>query len=237
MLGKFRVKYPQDIYNFSLCKKYKLSNETLTELKNKTYMDHEVGGIINFKVKEKEEIKYLFNGGENRIKLDMEERGTQILFHTHPEDRKEEKEGNLYDPPSPLDIVSFLGLTITYLANEYLDRAKGIEQPEDDPLQVQVSAVFTKNEVYTYYISSLLIERIKDVLLRIDEECESVPEFVEKCEGLLSEVNEEYLSLLSPYNNSHISSSQIDEYIEFLSTLGILLQRFAYPSQKFYIYF
>ena len=234
MLGKFRVEYPGDIYNFSLCKKYKLSSETLTELKNKTYMDHEVGGIINFKVKEKEEIKYLFNGGENRIKLDMEERGTQILFHTHPRDKEE---GNLYDPPSPLDIVSFLGLTITYLANEYLDKVKGIEQPEDDPLQVQVSAVFTKNEVYTYYLSSFLIERIKDVLLRIDEGCESVPEFIEKCEGLLSEVNEEYLSLLSPYNNSHISSSEIDEYIDFLSNHGILLQRFTYSSQEFYIYF
>ena len=96
------LNYPDDLYSK---RKTILNENTLNEIKKMVKLKKEVGGIINNNV-----VEFLFTGDETKIKLDLQKKA-DTLFHTHPEDPEVK-----YDPPSVLDIISFLALNVHSIA-------------------------------------------------------------------------------------------------------------------------
>lgn len=215
-LKDYRLKYPEDIYSYDTSKLFYLDPSTLNQIRRMAiYQDSEVGGTIEYDQGNTIDLK--FSGTENRIELDYRS-DTHTLFHTHPKDDR------LYDPPSILDIISFLALTVKYIADLVIDIDRGIEHAADDPLVIQSSAVFTKDEVYIYYISRPLVVNIVRKLIELFLKND---DFVYQVEKLLEEMEIVYSAYLFPFNRD---LDRIDEYLETLSSLGILIKRFKYTE-------
>jgi hypothetical protein len=237
----YNLKYPNDIYQYDVSEKYTFDVTTLNNLRHLA-LDYntELGGTINFiynrsgmKIESnnhslnnhtKIKVQLLYQSDQiNRIDLNVEQ-DTQILFHTHPVEYD-----TIFDPPSILDIISYLGLTIVHISNMILDISKSIEHPLDDPLIVQASMVFTKNEIYVYYISYPLLRDIVKKLINTYHEDKNM--FVHNVEKLLEEIEISYANLLFRYNRN-LSDFEIKEYISFLSSLGIIVKRYDYLENK-----
>lgn len=218
------IKYPNDIYNFKNAKKVILDVTTLNKMRHISLEErYEVGGIICIPCKEKIEI--LFSGNQNRIDFNLPETSKYALtvFHTHPEDEDVE-----YDPPSVLDIISFLSFNIKSIADLILNRNK----QKRDLLKIQDAVVFTKNEVYVYYLSASLVENIVTYLLKLLKE----KDFIYEVEKLLEEVELCYAVLLSRFN-MNLKDMQVNDYILYLQSLGIIMTRYKYLQQpEIYIY-
>ena len=207
--NNYILDYPKDIYLKS--KRIILDSSTLNRIRHMALDERkEIGGIIN-----DNKIDVLFSGTKNRIKLDLNKK-TQTLFHTHPEDEDLE-----FDPPSVLDIVSFLALNVQSIAEYILNKQKDVKKL----LKVENSIVFTKNEVYVYYISYPLIKNITEYLIEIHE----TDNFVYKVEKLLEELELYYSKILSRFNMT-LDENLLNEYIEYVSKLGIIMKRFKYTS-------
>ncbi len=104
-----------------------------------------------------------------------------------------------------------------------IDLKNGIEHPLDDILIAQNSIVFTKNEVYVCYISYPLLTNITKYLIKTDKSLEEILE------------NLEYSKILNKFNKN-LNNNEINEYIEKLSSLGILVKRFTYNNFEMYIF-
>jgi len=215
IFGKnYNLNYPEDIYMYKNTEKIILNDKLLNEMKDLVEnVKNEVGGIIN-----NNDFKILFRGTFNRIELDLE-KDTQSLFHTHPRD-----DDILYDPPSILDIISFLALNIKSIADMLIDLKNGIEHPSDDILIAQNSIVFTKNEVYICYISHPLLINITKYLIKTNKSLEEILENVEL-----------YYSQILYSFNKNLNNDEINKYIKLLSSLGILIKRFNYDKPETYI--
>lgn len=213
----YNLKYPKDIYMFENTEKIVLDPITLTNFQNMVlYEKKEVGGTLNFLLKTNNfKTDIFFTGTETSIDLNLE-KDTQTLFHTHPINEKLD-----FDPPSILDIVSFLALNVKFIAESIIDLRNGIEHGIDD-LIVQNSMVFTKNEVYVYYISSPLILNITKYLMKLKNK-----DFIYNVEKLLEMIEIHYSIILSSFNKN-LNNEEIEEYLKILSSLGILIKRFSY---------
>ena len=211
IFGKdYILKYPEDIYLQS--RKIVLHPTILNTIRHLALEEKkEIGGIIN-----NNKIEVLFSGNKNRIKLDLKNK-TQTLFHTHPED-----EDLIFDPPSVLDIISFLALNVQSIAEFILNGKKDVK----NLLKVENSMVFTKNEVYVYYISYPLIKEISNQLMKMYE---IQDDFIYNVEKLLEEIELYYSKILSRFNMT-LDDNLLEEYISYLSNLGIIMKRFSYLS-------
>jgi hypothetical protein len=216
----YNLKYPEDIYMFKKTEKLILDPTTLNSLRHMILDEiKEIGGTINF-IERKFKMEILFIGNENNIDLNLE-KDTQTLFHTHPIDEELE-----FDPPSVLDIISFLILNVESISKLIIDLGNGIEHPIDDALIVQNSMVFTKNEVYVYYISYPLL---KNIIKYIIDLYKNSKDFIYSVEKLLEMIEIHYSIILSSFNRN-LNNYEIKEYINFLSSLGIIMKRFDYLS-------
>ena len=216
----YKVSYPENIYKFRHTQKYKLNEVELVLMREMVKNEkHEVGGILNFQ--EETNVQILFIGSETRIDLNLEqstkEKMSLLLFHTHPADKNNE-----FDPPSILDIISFLSFNVKSLADLVLNPEKA---NTDKVLKIQIGIVFTKNEIYTYYMSHELIVRI---ILHL-REIYLQGNFIEDAERLLEEIELCYTSHLLKYNVS-LTSRQVNDYIKKLGSLGMLMKRFSYSE-------
>lgn len=212
---EYILKYPKDIYMNN--KKIILNPTTLNSIRRMALNERkEVGGIIN-----NNKIDILFSGNENRIRLDVKNKA-QTLFHTHPED----EDVNI-DPPSVLDIVSFLALNVQSIAEFILnnENEKG-KKDVKNMLKIQNSAVFTKNEVYVYYISSPLILEISKYLMNVYK---NKDDFIYEVEKLLETVELYYSYILLPFNMT-LDEKRLKEYLTKLSSLGVIVKRFKYTD-------
>jgi len=205
------LNYPKDLYTD---KKYILNSTTLNTVRYMALNERkEIGGIIN-----DNKVDVLFSGNENRISLDLK-RKAETLFHTHPEDEDVD-----IDPPSVLDLVSFLALNVQSIAEFIINNKKSKGKNDlKDMLKVQNSAVFTKNEVYIYYISKPLILNISKYLMEIEEN------FIYNVEKLLETIELYYSAILFEYNMI-LTEELLQKYINRLSSLGIIVKRFSYTS-------
>ena len=222
--NNFTVKYPEDIYLFDLSQPYSLQDPH--KIRRLTYQNREIGGTIEYG----QDVQIRFSGSENQISLDLKT-DTHTLFHTHPAQDRE------FDPPSVLDIISYLALIVKYVADIILDLDRGIEHSVDDPLIVQNCMVFTKDEIYVYYISHQLLtsitEKLMNIFLKLSDNNNS--DFVYHVEKLLEELELAYASYLCKFNYD-LDSSELSNYLSTLSSLGIIIQRFKYDNNlKIYI--
>ena len=216
----FKVIYPDNIYKFKRSTKYKLNEVELLLMREMVLKEkHEIGGILNFK--EETNVEILFVGTDTRIDLNLEKSTKDmmsiLLFHTHPEDKNVD-----FDPPSILDIISFLSFNVKSLADLVLNPEKA---NTDKILKIQIGIVFTKNEIYTYYMSHDLIIKIIFYLRNLHKQ----GNFIENAERLLEEIELYYTSHLIKYNAS-MTSPQVDDYCKKLGTLGILIKRSSYSE-------
>ena len=214
----YKATYPNNIYKFRHTQKSKLNPVELLLIREMVENEtSEIGGILNFQ--EETNVQILFIGNETRIDLNLEEstkdKMSLLLFHTHPKDDEVE-----FDPPSILDIISFLSFNVKSLADLVLNPEKA---NTDKVLKIQIGIVFTKNEIYTYYMSHELIVRI---ILHL-REIYLQGNFIEDAERLLEEIELCYTSHLLKYNVS-MTHKQVNDYIKKLSTLGILMKRSSY---------
>ena len=210
------LNYPEDIYLKT--KKIILHPTTLNTIRHMAIDEiKEIGGIIN-----NNKIDVLFSGNKNRIKLDLNKK-TQTLFHTHPADDDLD-----FDPPSVLDIVSFLALNVQSIAEYILNGKKDVRKL----LKVENSMVFTKDEVYVYYISYPLIKNITEYLIDLNEKQDLYQQFdfIYNVEKLLEELELYYSNILSRFNMT-LDEKLLNEYIEYLSKLGIIMKRFKYTDK------
>ena len=217
---EYKVTYPNNIYKFRHTQKYKLNEVELLLMKEMAENEtSEVGGILNFQ--EETNVQILFIGNETLIDLNLEQstkdKMSLLLFHTHPKDDEVE-----FDPPSILDIISFLSFNVKSLADLVLNPEKA---NTDKVLKIQIGIVFTKNEIYTYYMSHELIVRIILHLREIYQE----GNFIEDAEKLLEEIELCYTSHLLKYNIS-MTHKQVNDYIKKLGSLGILMKRSSYSE-------
>jgi hypothetical protein len=216
----FKIVYPNNIYKFSKAKSFELNPVELVLMRDSAQNEkHEIGGIVDFT--EYKNIQILFIGTNTRIDLNLEE-STQdkmslLLFHTHPADTDVE-----FDPPSILDIISFLSFNVKSLADLILNPEKS---DTDKVLKIQVGIVFTKNEVYTYYMSHHLIVKIILHLREINLQ----GNFIEDSEKLLEEIELYYTSYLLKFNIL-LNGKKVDDYCRTLATLGILMHRATYSE-------
>lgn len=217
----YNLSYPKDIYTN---RRIILDKTILTRIHEMVLNEKkEIGGIIN-----DNKIDFLFNGNENRIHLDLKKK-TQTLFHTHPEDKD-----ILFDPPSVLDIVSFLALTVQSIADFILNNDG--EKNINDILKVQNCIVFTKNEIYVYYISYPLILTISEYLMNLmsrdlmSRDLMNInSDYIYEVEKLLEEIELNYSNILSEFNMT-LDEELLLKYISQLNSLGILVKRFSYFS-------
>ena len=216
--NKFSPQYPKDIYLYNLKQKYILPNGLLLDLKSLCNRENEVGGTISYNGKI--EYKLLFNGNANKINLNLE-RDTDTLFHTHP------FTGNNYEPPSILDIVSYLANIVTHISTIISDLNNKVEHPLDDPLVVQNSIVFSKEGVYVYYISYPLIRKIVEKLIEISK---SNSNYIYEVEKLLEEIELSYTYHLFPYNQYYKDKDFLNEYIDELKRYRIIMKFFPYGN-------
>jgi hypothetical protein len=224
IFGNFsNLVYPKSIYNFEKCKKHIFDVTTLNKMRHVALEERkEIGGVVDIN----KEMKFLFMGSNNRIDLNFENKDNKdnndkknvTLFHTHPQDEDVE-----YDPPSILDIVSFLEFNVKSMADRILNKNIG------EILKIQNSIVFTKNEVYIYYLSNDVIINIVKYLLNLFNNFKNNNDFVYEVEKLLEEIELYYSSLLSRFNMT-LTNSQVEEYLSYLQTLGIVIQRFKYTE-------
>ena len=225
-------KYPEDIYNYERSKRCVLDVTQLNGLRRAAIHERkEIGGIIlfneqssNIKYKEsKIEIKYLFVGNGNRIDLNVLDRKERIqcLFHTHPAD-----DDVLYEPPSLLDIVSFLIVNIKSIADLIIDN-----KPVEEILKVETSGIFTKNEVYVIYFSENLLYEIVKYLFILNKK----EDFVYEVEKLMEEVELYYALHLIRFNRI-LKNEEVDEYLNELNRLGLIVKRSDYLSSEFFIF-
>lgn len=207
-----------DIYLSELTKTFVLDLSTLNKLRNLAiYEPNERGGTIEYS-DSGPKLKFLFSGNSNRINLDLN-RDTHTLFHTHPIDQDRET-----DPPSVLDILSYLALIVKYIADIIIDMKNGIEHSIDDPLIVQNRMVFTHNEIYVYYISKLLVESITNMLMNIFL---YEDDFNSSVELLLDKMELSYSNYLYSFNRD-LNIIDMQEYLQTLEKLGILVKRYNY---------
>ena len=216
----FKVIYPDNIYKFKRTKRYKLNDVELLLMREMTLSEkREIGGILDFK--EDTNVEILFVGTDTRIDLNLEKSTKDmmsiLLFHTHPEDKNID-----FDPPSILDIISFLSFNVKSLADLVLNPEKA---NTDKILKIQIGIVFTKNEIYTYYMSHDLIIKIIFYLRNLHKQ----GNFIENAERLLEEIELYYTSYLIKYNTS-MTSRQVDDYCKKLASLGILMKRATYQE-------
>jgi hypothetical protein len=207
----FGTFYNTSIYNFDKCKKYTFGITELNKMRHIALEEkNEIGGIIG------EDIRFLFNGSKNRIQLNIEGQTKNLtLFHTHPQDEDTE-----YDPPSVLDMVSFLEFNVKSIAERIINKNVG------QLLKVQNSVVFTKNEVYIYYLSNELVVSITKYLLSLRDRAD----FVYEVEKLLEEIEIHYSFLLSKFN-MELTDAQVKEYISYLNSLGFIVHRYTYNQE------
>ena len=216
----FKVIYPDNVYKFKRSTKYKLNEVELLLMREMVLKEkHEIGGILNFK--EETNVEILFVGTDTRIDLNLEKSTKDmmsiLLFHTHSEDKNID-----YDPPSILDVISFLSFNVKSLADLVLNPEKS---NTDKILKIQIGIVFTKNEVYTYYMSHDLIIKIIFHLRNLYKQ----GNFIENAERLLEEIELYYTSYLIKYNTS-MTSPQVDDYCKKLGSLGILMKHATYQE-------
>ena len=217
---EFKVVYPENIYKFKRSTKYKMNEVELLLMREMVLKEkHEIGGILNFK--EETNVEILFVGTDTRIDLNLEQSTKDmmslLLFHTHPADDELE-----FDPPSILDIISFLSFNVKSLADLILNPEKA---NTDKILKIQIGIVFTKNEIYTYYMSHDLIIKIILHLREINIQ----GNFIEDAERLLEEIELCYTSYLLKYNTS-MTDRQVNDYCKKLGSLGILMKRSSYEE-------
>ncbi len=210
------------------CKKCVLNNIELNRIQDIAINEKkEVGGVIDFN--SETNIKILFTGTDDRIDLNLESDTADmkniILFHTHPKDEDVE-----YDPPSILDIISFLSFNVKSIADLVLNRDKA---DISKILKIQCSLVFTKNEVYTYYFSHDLIMNITNDLLQVFRENED--EFIERVERILEEIELNYTFSLRKFNKT-MNEEEIGEYFKVLNSLGFLIHRSSYRKSECYTF-
>jgi hypothetical protein len=219
-------------------KDIKLDVSTINRLRHLALDNrHEVGGYLKYffvNGKYKTDIKITFKGNGTRINLDVENVNEKIdtLFHTHPcydEDIK-------YDPPSILDITSFLLLNVKNIADCFLkpchgqncffkDYKKGIENI-NSCLKVKNSMVITCNEIYVYSISNELLQKIAKELRILYEEKDN---FIKHVEELLQRIELFYSAKLFHFYKD-MSNEEVNEYITFLKNIGIIMRRFNYKD-------
>lgn len=197
---KYNISYPKDIYQN---KEIKIDPTILKRIRNLTNQKNEIGGTITY--------------NDNNIKINLEVIGEKdriifkdhdlfngSLFHTHPKD-----DYLKYDPPSILDIVSFLAVTI-----------KNISTLSKN--QIYNSIVFTKDEIYVYYISKPLLDNIINKISNLD---------ISSIEKLMEEIEICYCSYLYYFNKKINSLQDLSKYLSELSKIGILIKRYTYTDQ------
>ncbi len=210
--------YPEDIYLYNIKELRILPTDLLARLKRTTYLSNEIGGTINYDNNNIREF-YKFNGDINKVVLNLRT-DTQTLFHTHPKDER------VYDPPSILDIVSYLANIIHHIGNIVLDVGNQIEHPLDDPLVIQNSMVFTPKSVYVYYISYDLIKLIVIKLTKLYQS----GNYIEKIGSFIQEMEIAYVNYLFPYNSWYNTSQEVERYITELNKIGIIMKRYDYDQ-------
>ena len=212
-------RYPQDIYLYSEKKKYVLPESLLAKIKSYTNYDHEVAGIISYDDNKTIKDKIIFEGDFNRVNLNIG-KDSETLYHTHP------YESRPFEPPSVLDIISYLANVIKFIADTIIDSNHGIEHPLDDPLVYQNSMVFSREGVYVYYISYPLIEEIVRRLAFIlkDNDVNNFTRFIE-------EIELAYSNELSRFNKYYWNGSDVNEYLLHLNNLGIIIRYFPYTNK------
>jgi len=208
------------IYNFDKCITHFFNITELNRMRHIALEERkEIGGIIEFNFEGKD-IIFKIKGSENRIDLyniDENKNKNLTVFHTHPQDEDIE-----YDPPSVLDIISFLEFNVKSIADRILNKNVG------ELLKIQNSVIFTKNEVYVCYLSDLLVINIVKYLLKMTD--------VYEIEKLLEEIEIYYSYLLKRFN-MELNNLQINEYISYLKNLGFIIERYKYIDEvKIYKY-
>jgi hypothetical protein len=235
IFGKdFVLNYPEDIYLYSITDKFILDIDTLNKIRKYVYSEKEVGGTILYSQKNKKDIyvKISFSGTDNRIDLNLKS-DTHTLFHTHPNDfntnnfSRNDFSSRDFSPPSILDILSYLAVTIKYIADIIIDLGNHIQHSTDDPLIIQNSMVVSNEAVYVYYISYPLIVSITRHLMNIYQK--DANNFVYQVEKLLEEMELSYAKYLFPFNRN-LNDRDLEEYLNTLSSLGILIKRFPYSE-------
>lgn len=220
LFGYYNLRYPKDLFNNP--QKYVLDGGVKEYIQNIARNEKkERGGIIN-----DNKVELMFNGTENRINLNVTKK-CETLFHTHPKD-----DSVSFDPPSILDIISFLALTIHCIAESIFKEVKGIK----NAIKVQNSMVFGKDEIYVYYISGPLIKHIYNLLVQKEgsEGSKDLGVYVEFVEKLLEKMEIYYAFLLEKFNKT-LNKKELEEYISYLSSLGIIMKRFT-DNPEYYIF-
>ncbi len=207
--------YPEDIYLYKMKNKYILSDRLLVKMKSLSINNRdELGGILKYDNNYIKDI-ILFNGDANKINLDLG-KDTQTLFHTHP------FTGNKYEPPSILDIISYLANVIKYIADLILDLNKDVEHPLYDPIVIQNCMVFSEEGVYVYYISHPLIKKIVEKIVNLD---------INSIEKLIEEIEIGYANELFRFNKYYCTVNELNEYLNHLNSLGIMVNFFPYSKK------
>lgn len=214
-----KITYPNDIYMINLKTKYILPKSLLVEMKGKVLSNpNEVGGIIEYRP----EIKniHIFDGNHTKIDLDLGT-DTQTLYHTHPD-----TDGG-FEPPSILDVISYLANIIKHIGELIMDLNRNIEHPLDDPLVIQNSMVFSKDGVFVYYVSDLLLRDIVKKLVKLFKNGNYSEQFLK----FIDEMELGYCRELFPYNKYYYNIEKLNEYLDRLGKLGIIMKYFPYTSQ------
>ena len=241
VFGKdFILNYPEDIYNFTDTNKFIIDIDTLNKIRKYVCSDKEIGGTIeysrqseqqfnmDYNSKNMSKINIFFTGNNNRIDLNLK-RDTHSLFHTHPDDNRKYNPRD-FSPPSILDIISYLAVIVKYIADIIIDLGNGIEHSPDDPLIIQNSIVVSNEAVYVYYISYPLVVSITKHLMELyRSRKDNLNNFVYEVEKLLEEMELSYASYLFPFNRD-LNTEDLEEYLNTLSSLGILIKRFPYSN-------
>lgn len=199
----------------------------------------EKGGIVDYK-NNIANLQFKSVGTDSRIDLNYDSDIIQTVFHTHPieytnkqeinteinkQERKQiKKERNKYDPISVLDIVSFLLINTKSIADCILFGT-------EIHVKFLSALIFTKNEVYTYYMSTQLIQKISATLRNLWNESikntSDINSYIKNTELLLEEIELYYtLSLLN--FNKYLTNTEIISYIEIVNSFGIVINRFSY---------
>jgi hypothetical protein len=228
----FVLNYPEDIYLYSITDKFILDIDTLNQIRKYVYSEKEIGGTIVYSKKDIQ-VKISFSGSDNRIDLNLKS-DTHTLFHTHPNNERKynhqdfsHRDSTSFSPPSILDILSYLAVTIKYIADIIIDLGNHIQHSTDDPLIIQNSMVVSNEAVYVYYISYPLIVSITQHLMNIYRK--DANNFVYQVEKLLEEIELSYAKYLFPFNRN-LNDRDLEEYLNTLSSLGILIKRFPYSA-------
>jgi hypothetical protein len=231
----YQIKYPNDIFNYDHTKKYTLSNSIIQQIKDLVKQKHEIGGILIYdSTKQNSDninMHVLFNGNSDRINLNILDvlnrldkpytESKMSLFHTHPD-----TDNVMYDPPSILDVVNFLILSVKMIVdNNLAGKTNSRSSSLHNRLKIRIgsSLVFTKNEVYVYYISQPLVDNII--------------QYVNKdIKNIFEEIELYYSAVLYPFNRE-LKNKEVDQYIHFLSHLGIVMKRYTYNQNiEIYVY-